>query len=60
MATTTKKFSAAAVGGAAAIIMVWAFNAATGIDVPAEVGAAVGVILTFITSILIPDDMEEG
>lgn len=57
--TTSKKISAAAVGGAVGVVTVWAFNAVTGIVVPAEVAAAWGTLMTFIASVAIPDAIEE-
>lgn len=54
-----KKFNAAAIGGAIATLVTWGIGQGLGIDVPAEVGVAIGVICTFIASLAIPDSIEE-
>ena len=56
-----KKLSAAGIGLPLGVITVWLVNAFAGIDggVPGEVGAAIGATLTYIASIIIPDDREE-
>lgn len=59
MANTAKKLSAASIGTPLGIVIVWGFATATGLQVPAEVGVAVGAVLTFVASVLIPDDIEE-
>ncbi len=56
---TGKKLSAAAIGTPLGIVAVWGFSAATGVTVPAEVGVALGAVLTFIASVVIPDAIEE-
>lgn len=58
-----KKLSAAAIGAPLGIFVCWllglvVYNGAP-LEVPAEVGAAIGAIFTFIASVLIPDDREE-
>ena len=57
--STIKKVNAAAIGGPMAIVFTWGFTIVTLIEVPAEVGAALGAIFTFIASVAIPDDKEE-
>ena len=59
MASTAKKLSAASIGTPLGIVIVWGFSAATAVEVPAEVGVAVGGVLTFFASVLIPDPIEE-
>ena len=59
MAVTTKKLSAAGIGMPVGIVVVWGFATATGISVPAEVGAALGAVFTFLASVIIPDENEE-
>lgn len=56
---TGKKFNAAAIGGAFATLLTWGVSQSLRIDVPAEVGVAIGVICTFVASVLIPDASEE-
>lgn len=53
-----RKMSAAGLGGALALILVYGLNAGYDLTVPGEVGAAIGTALTWIVSILIPDHME--
>ena len=57
--STGKKFNAGALGASFAVLLAWVISQITGIDVPAEVGAALGGICTFIASLLIPDAIEE-
>lgn len=57
--TTPRKLSAAMIGAPVAIVTTWGFTTYTGIPVPAEVGAALGGIFTFVASVLIPDEKEE-
>lgn len=56
---TGKKFNAAAIGGAVATLVTWGIGQGFGIDAPAEVGVAIGVLCTFVASVLIPDSFEE-
>lgn len=44
--TPTPKVAAAGVSGAVAVILVWAAKAVFGIDVPAEVAAALAVVIS--------------
>lgn len=53
-----KKFSAPAIGLALGTISMWAFQQYTKMVVPAEVGVALGVILTALVSAVIPDEAE--
>lgn len=59
----TKKLSAGAVGGAVGVVLCYGFGFVPAIanagGIPAEVGAAVGAIMTFVASVLIPDEVEE-
>lgn len=60
MATTAvKKLSAAAIGGPLGVVVVWGIGAFATVEVPPEVGAAIGAVLTFIASLLIPDEIED-
>ena len=58
MDSTSKKLSAAAIGGPLGVVVVWGIAAISGMVVPAEVGAAFGAVLTFVASVLIPDNIE--
>ena len=53
-----KKFSAPAIGLALGTLGMWVFQLVSGMTVPAEVGVALGVILTAAVSALIPDEKE--
>lgn len=59
MASTSKKLSAAAIGGPLGVVVVWAVSAFSGLVIPAEIGAAFGAVLTFVASVLIPDEIED-
>lgn len=59
MASTTKKLSAAAIGGPLGVVVVWGISVTTGLVIPAEIGAAFGAVLTFMASVAIPDDIED-
>ena len=59
MATTSKKLSAAGIGMPLGVVLVYGVEQMAGLTVPAEVGVAVGAVLTFLASVLIPDDKEE-
>jgi hypothetical protein len=59
MASTSKKLSAAAIGGPLGVVVVWGIAAFSGLVIPAEIGAAFGAVLTFIASVAIPDDLED-
>ena len=50
----TPKVAAAGVSGAVALIIVWIVGM-FGVEVPAEVGAALATILAFVGGYLIPD-----
>lgn len=54
-----RKFSAAAIGGSLATITVWLINVFSGVTVPGEVAAALGALLTYGASAIIPDRVEE-
>ncbi len=54
-----KKFSAAALGGFLSVIGLYVAGLGWGLEPPAEVGAAVAGVLTFLVSLALPDDMEE-
>ncbi|HEU4344756.1 MAG TPA: hypothetical protein VFU31_24640 [Candidatus Binatia bacterium] len=53
-----KKLSAGAIGVPLAVVIAWAFQAFSGVVVPAEVAAAFGAVCTFTASVLIPDSKE--
>jgi hypothetical protein len=57
--STTKKISAALLGGSVSIIAVWAVGEFSGIDIPAEVASAFSTLCSLIASWLIPDEIEE-
>ena len=52
--TPSRKMSAAAIGGAAATILIWGLSLAS-VDVPSTVGAAFGVICSFLAGYLTPE-----
>lgn len=54
-----KKFSAAAIGGSLGTISIWLLSELAGIVTPGEVAAAIGALLTYAVSALIPDRVEE-
>lgn len=56
--SNTTKISASALGTAAGIVIAWLVQSLGTIDVPAEVGAAIGALSTGIISLMIPDDRE--
>ena len=44
----TDKVTAATIGAAVAVILAWVLEIATGVDIPAFVGGALAVVLTFL------------
>lgn len=56
--SNTRKISASALGTAAGIVIAWLVQSLGSIEVPAEVGAAIGALATGGISLLIPDDLE--
>ena len=56
--SNTTKISASALGTAAGIVIAWLVQALGNLDVPAEVGAAIGALSTGLISLLIPDERE--
>lgn len=57
--TPTPKVAGGTVAGALAIVLVWAVGL-TGVDMPAEVAAAIGFLAVSATSYLIPDRTSPG
>lgn len=59
-ATPTRKVGSGAVGGAIATVIIWVITATTGVEIPAEVAAAVTVIVTAGLAYLVPDATAPG
>lgn len=53
-----RKFSSAMVGGSISVIVLWVLKDFYGITTPSEVSAAIGALLTYAASVLIPDEYE--
>ena len=51
----TRKVGAAGLGGALAIILVWAVGAFTSVVIPAEVGTAIGTVFSFAAGWLVKE-----
>lgn len=49
----TNKVSAAGIGGSTTVILLWAAKAIWGIDIPAEVGAAIATVISFASGYLV-------
>ena len=56
MDTPTRKVTSAGLAGALTVVAVWILQAATAIEVPAEVAAAITTVLTFATGYLVSED----
>jgi len=54
-----KKISAAALGGAFSIIIIWSVEQFSGVVIPAEVASAFSTLCAMVASLLIPDEIEE-
>lgn len=55
-AAPTRKVAAGGIGGAIAIVLIYAFQTATSIVLPAEVAGAVTLIVSFLTSYLVKEE----
>ena len=55
----SKKFNAAIIGASCSVLLLWALEAFGSVTAPNDVGAALGAILTYAASFIIPDDVEE-
>lgn len=55
-ATPTRKVAAGGIGGAVAIVLIYAFQTFTGAQLPAEVASAVTLIVSFGTSYIVRDE----
>ncbi len=53
-AAPQKKVVAAGIGGAAATILVWLISVLFNLEVPAEVGAAIATVFSFVAGYLTP------
>jgi hypothetical protein len=54
-----RKVQAGALGGAVGIIIAWILSGPVGLDVPAEVGAAISTVCSFALAWLIPAKDQE-
>ena len=54
--TPTRKVTAGVLAGAVTVVLTWAVQASSEVDIPAEVAAAVTTILTFAASWLTSED----
>lgn len=56
-AAPTRKVAAGGVGGALSIVVIYAFQGLTGVQLPAEVSSAVTLLVTFATSYIVREEV---
>lgn len=56
-AAPTRKVGAGAIGGAIAVVLIYAFQELTRVTLPAEVAGAVTLIVSFMTSYLVKEEV---
>lgn len=56
-ASPTRKVAAGGIGGAVAIVLIYAFQQLTGVLLPAEVAGAVTLIVSFGTSYIVKEEV---